>query len=266
MDAWLHGRRVEEAAAGVGKKWTDELEANAHLHGSLDKLSANAVRAETRILDSQTRLGSPDDPITEGLRRLVRSARKEIFAQTPYVVLSEEGVRVLEDAARRGVAITILTNSPVSSDNALSQAFFLEQWPEILARVPTLRLYVSGREHNLHAKAVTFDGEVALVGTYNLDPLSMAFNSEVMAATWSNDVARITDLDARRAIERGAPDILEYRIVRNPDGSAAHDDNGAVRVAFGPRDHCTPEQWLALAAYWGALRASKEFVGFSPLL
>lgn len=96
-------------------------------------------------------------------------------------------MRLLEEAARCGVAITIVTNSPVSSDNALSQAFFLEQWPELLARMPTMRLFVAGRA-NLHTKAVTFDGQIGMVGTCNLDPLSMAFNSEVMAAMWSREV------------------------------------------------------------------------------
>ena len=77
-----------------------------------------------------------DDPITRSLIRLVRSARKEIFIQSPYLVLPREAVDVLAEAAGRGVRITILTNSPLSSDNAMSQGVFLEQWPELLARVP----------------------------------------------------------------------------------------------------------------------------------
>jgi putative cardiolipin synthase len=113
---------------------------------------------------------------------------------------------------------------------------------------------------------VTFDGQVALIGTYNLDPMSMAFNSEVMAASWSTEVARLTDLAARRAIERGPPEVFEYRIARGPEGEPVLGEDGRPAVAFGPSNHCTPEEWTALAAYWGVLRASEDFIGFSPLL
>jgi cardiolipin synthase C len=264
MGDWLHGRPVD--ASAIDAALMQQLESNPKLKGRLREPPPPPVRADTRIVDSKPRFNSPDDAITKALQRFARAAKKSIFVQTPYVVLSEEGVVVMEEAARRGVAITILTNSPVSSDNALSQAFFLEQWPRLLARVPTLRLYVAGQGHNLHAKAVTFDGEVALIGTYNLDPVSMAFNSEVMAVTWSREVARLTDSAARRAIERGAPEVFEYRIARRADGQPELDEHGQPVVVFGPSDHCTPEEWTALAAFWVMLRASEEFVGFSPLL
>ncbi|HYB98902.1 MAG TPA: phosphatidylserine/phosphatidylglycerophosphate/cardiolipin synthase family protein [Candidatus Limnocylindrales bacterium] len=264
MDRWLHGKDPE--AADDSADWLAQLREHTRLRGALLREPAPPLRAETRILDSHTRFNAPDDQITEGLWRLVQAATREIFVQTPYVVLSEQGVRALEDAAARGVAITLVTNSPVSSDNALSQAFFLEQWPELLARVPTLRLFVAGREHNLHAKAVTFDGEVALVGTYNLDPVSMAFNSEVMAAAWSQQVAGQVEATARAAIARGAPELFEYRIERDSAGRAVRGEDGRVAVRFGPRDHCTPEEWAALGAYWTVLKAAKDFVGFSPIL
>jgi cardiolipin synthase C len=264
MADWLRGREVQES--GLDPAWIQQLRSSVKLRGKLREPEPAPVRAETRIVDSRPRFNSPDDAITEALQRLARASRKSMFVQTPYVVLSEEGVKVLEEAAGRGVVITILTNSPVSSDNALSQAFFLEQWPKLLARVPTLRLFVAGQEHNLHAKAVTFDGQAALIGTYNLDPMSMAFNSEVMAASWSPDVVALTESAARRAIERGAPEVFEYRIARNEDGSVLLDERGEPTVEFGPSNHCTPEEWTALAAYWGVLRASEDFIGFSPLL
>jgi putative cardiolipin synthase len=262
MDDWLGGRTPDTAACDG--PWLEQLQQNPQLRGAFRAPTKDAVQAETRIVDSPGRFNSPDDPITQALMRLVAAAEKSIFMQTPYVVLSETGVQLLEQAAQRGVSITILTNSPVSSDNALSQAFFLEQWPEILSRVPTLRLFVAGDEHTRHAKSVTFDDTLAMVGTYNLDPVSMACNSEVMAASWSPELVRLVELPARRVIERGEPAVFEYRIRRRPDGSAELDDKGKAVIAFGACDHCTPEEWTALTACWSAVRAAKDFVGFSP--
>jgi putative cardiolipin synthase len=268
MDAWLRaGPAGTGAAPDEAGAWRAEIEKLGDLRGALHRAEPTAFEAELRVLDSPVRVGgaTTDDPITEGLVRLVESARHTILIQSPYLVLSKEGAEVLAGAGRRGVATTILTNSPVSSDNALSQAFFLEQWPEILARVTKLRLFVAGREHNLHDKIAVFDDELALVGTYNLDPTSMALNSEVVAAAWSAEFARAVAKEPRRIIAAGSPNVYEYTIARDGAGNPTRDADGHLRITFGPRDHCTPEQWVTLGAYWTTLKAVKEFTGFSPL-
>src|SRR5690606_34280136 len=154
----------------------------------------------------------------EGMTRLLQSAREEVLIVSPYLVLSKEAVAELAEAGARGVAITVLTNSPLSSDNALSQAFFLEQWPELLARVPGLRIYVVDRPGTLHPVVAVFDRRVTLVGTYNLDPISMQVNSEIMAAVWSEEFARQAAALPRAQIERGPPLTYEYRIERDARG------------------------------------------------
>ncbi|MGH7897389.1 MAG: phospholipase D-like domain-containing protein, partial [Candidatus Binatia bacterium] len=262
--------RVGRLDATLAKKLRDtlpgfeeDLRERPRLAGSLRRRDERTLSAETRIVDSQTRERSSDDPITQAIVRLVRSSSRRIVLQSPYLVLSEEAVELLADAARRGVKITILTNSPVSSDNALSQAFFLEQWPEILARVPTMRLFVGGTKHTLHSKAGVFDGRVSMVGTYNLDPTSMMVNSEVMALVWSERFADGVERVTRRMIERGPPHAYEYRIRRGPSGEAVRDEDGKPIVAFGPKDHADPERWTSLNVFWKGLRAA-EWVGVSP--
>jgi cardiolipin synthase C len=270
MDAWLRDRPVtaegDEPIEAAAARWTEELAKYTEIRGLLgDRSEEPTGVAETRILDSRTRFGSPDDPITQALARLVQAAREEIVLVSPYLVLSEEAVGLLEAAAKRGVAITILTNSPVSSDNAISQAFFLEQWPRILARVPRLRLWVGGEKTTLHSKVAVFDRTLALVGTYNLDPTSMAMNSEVTAAVWSRSFAeRVRKIPLER-IGAGAPTVHEYRIERDADGEPVLDEDGAPKVAFGPHDHTDPNRWKALAAYWTLLRAAERIPGFSPI-
>jgi phosphatidylserine/phosphatidylglycerophosphate/cardiolipin synthase-like enzyme len=260
MDVWLR-----EPNEDPRSPWLDKLRKHERLRGKLRAEGAAAIRAETRILDSQTRFDSNADPITKGIIRLVRAAKREILVQSPYLVLSDDAVSHLEAAARRGVKITILTNSPVSSDNALSQAFFLEQWPELLARVPKLRLFVGGRRHTLHSKAAVFDEELALVGTYNLDPTSMAMNSEIVAAVWSRSFARQVAAHPRRMIAAGAPSLYEYRIRRDARGKPLRGDDGKPRIEFGPEQHCSPAEWKSLLTYWSLLRAADTVPGFSPV-
>ncbi len=271
MDAWLHGQAVpEETSAAIrskGLSWLDDLAKFPRLRGALRrKPAAGSIAAEVRLLDSRPRLLESGDPISVALLRLVQTASDEIVLQTPYLVLPKEVVRVLENAAARGVRITVLTNSPLSSDNAPSQAFFLEQWPELLARVPTLRLFVFGDRHNLHSKAGAIDGRLMLAGTYNVDPFSMAVNGEVIAAAWSEPLARQLRAKTQRLIASGPPVVYEYRIARDEQGRPKRDGDGKVVVAFGPKDHSRPEQWKSVTGLWKLLRVAKKVPGTSRLL
>ena len=270
MDAWLRGRPVpEETRAAIRKKgfsWLDDLAKLPRLRGALTGKTARPVVAEVRLLDSRPRLLKSGDPVSVSLLRLARSAKSDILLQTPYLVLPREIVSVLEEAAARGVRITVLTNSPLSSDNAQSQAFFLEQWPELLARVPTLRLFVFGDRHNLHSKVGTIDDRLVLIGTYNIDPFSMAVNGEVVAAVWSEPLARQVRAETQRFISGGPPVVYEYRIARDGQGRPERDGDGKVVVAFGTETHATPEQWKDVKRYWTLLRIAKKLPGTSRLL
>lgn len=270
MDAWLKGvppePQTDERIKALGLAWRTELAKYPRLRGILSR-AAPAVdsQAETRFLDSRTRLAMREDVIGEGIARLSLSSRHAILVQSPYLVLSKKAVDMLADVGGRGVKILVLTNSPVSSDNALSQAFFLEQWPELLARVPNMRIYVTGRSRTVHTKLAVFDDQVSLVGTYNLDPVSMEINSEIMAAVWSNRFAKQTAQHPRALLARGAPLVYEYRIKRDAAGRALLDENGKPMVSFGPEDHADPAQWRKIQLYRNMLRAAEKIAGFSPL-
>src|SRR5213075_1428389 len=123
MDAWLKGVTLDPKAVermrALGLSWREEIAKYPHLRGKLerDAPAPNAV-AETRFLDSRTRLERHEEIIGEALARLAQSSHSQILIQSPYLVLSQEAVDMLARVGARGVKITVLTNSPISSDNA----------------------------------------------------------------------------------------------------------------------------------------------------
>jgi cardiolipin synthase C len=265
MDAWLTGDEAALAGDPDAAPFLEELRReHGALRGALSGPVEAADRAEVRLLDSAPRRIAFDDQITEGLRRLLGAARREVLIQSPYLVLSDEAVELLTAASERGVTLTIITNSPTSSDNAVSQAFFMEQWPHIVARVPGLRIFVRGDGHNLHGKTIVVDGQVAVVSTYNLDPISMSIDGELAVVAWSDDFARRVAAPVRRVIDQGAPTTYEYRIQRDADGAPLRDADGAPRIEFGPEQHTDPTRWKSLTAWLTTIRAMKE-VGFDPV-
>ena len=269
MDAWLKDQPLDAASEKKIKalrlSWIADLAKYPGLRGALQRPIEPEAEAKVRVLDSRTRLEAQPDIIAEALQRLILSSRKRIIVQSPYLVLSEQALTILTAAGKRGVKIVVFTNSPISSDNALSQAFFLEQWPELLARVPNLRIFVTGERRTLHSKLMIFDDQVSVVGTYNLDPISMGINSEIVAAVWSHAFAKKVAAHPFIWIGRGPPQAYEYKIKRDARGMAIRGEDGKPIVAFGPENHAAPEEWRLIQLYWTMLRGAEKIPGFTPL-
>lgn len=220
-----------------------ELASYPELAGSRARYQAHATAtrsAETKILDRTSAADPEVNDFTTALVQLAETAQKKLTIQNPYVVLTEPMVQGLERAAKRGVEIEIVTNSPASTDSAVTQAFFLQDWPTVLARVPTAKIFVFTGERKMHAKVAVVDDDVTLVSTFNMDLLSSRINGEVGALMWSKEIA--SDLRQSIADDRADPrnGFFEYRIRKNDDGSAML-VNGKPVIEQGPADHLSQD-------------------------
>lgn len=269
MDAWLSGRPLgPEAArsiAGTGTSWADELGRWPRLNGVLNGARlGQPIEAETRVLDSLPRPGSAADAVTRSLVRLFEASSDNVLMESPYVVLTERAAAMLDDTGERGVEMTLLTNSPLSTDNSLSQLYFREQWPRLLAAVPQLRLYACGTKHNIHSKFVVFDDQVTLVGSYNLDPFSMLVSGEIAVAAWSRELAEEVAARPQAMIVSGPPLVYEYKIERDDDGEPVLDALGSPVIEFGPADHTDSGEGPLYGLRWTLLRAVPWLTGLPP--
>lgn len=204
-----------------------ELAQHPHLANRGD---VPAVPGEALVLDKATSL-SPEHPdeLTSAVLALIRSAHREVVIQSPFFVLSAAVRKELVAAAKRGVVIHWHTNGPTSTPDIFTQVVLIQEWKANLAAIPTLRLYVSRGPRQVHSKVMIFDGEVALVGSHNLDPLSEEVNSEVGLLVRGAEFARAN----RAAIEPDLTAAIEYRIRLLSDGT--------VEEVVGPSHHVPAE-------------------------
>ncbi len=245
-----------------------ELCAYAHLRGSKEAAAKLPMdEATISVLDktAQSNTGAQDD-IGPSLTALVAAAKKRIVIENPYLVMTEGMLEALEVASRNGVEITILTNSPLSTDSDITQAFFLEDFPYILARLPTARIFVATGSRKFHTKSATVDDQVAWFSTYNLDLLSGNINSEVGAALYSRAAAtRLRErLDLDMSERRNG--FLEYTIKRDPETRQAILRDGKPIVDFGPDNHLSKqvlEYYRKMRRTWTGRR--RRFDLFAPL-
>ena len=182
------------------------------------------AKADVKIIDQE---GAPSAPMGKrhnemapALVHLFRGAQNELIIQNPYVVLTENMVQLFEELAQRGVKIKIVTNSPESTDSAITQAFFLNQWANVMARVPTMEIHVATGDRKFHAKCFTIDGEVSGDLSYNADLLSGLVNGEVGAISRSAEIAGDLAKHIKEDLANPINEFKEWTIKRGADGRA----------------------------------------------
>lgn len=119
----------------------------------------------------------PDGPshaFEKILMALIHAANKRITLLSPYFMPTEGVVLSLEAAVRRGVQVQILV--PHRSDHWLVDAASKSWYWDLLQG--GIQIWET-TESFIHAKQVTIDGEVALIGSANMDERSFRLNFEI---------------------------------------------------------------------------------------
>jgi cardiolipin synthase len=104
---------------------------------------------------------------------LFHAARHDIVITTPYYVPDESMQRALCASAWRGVDVTLIV--PARNDSLVVGAASRSYYPELIDAGVHLYEYPLGL---LHAKTLTIDGEITLIGSANMDRRSFELNYE----------------------------------------------------------------------------------------
>ena len=104
---------------------------------------------------------------------LMYTARRELVITTPYYIPDEPMQSALCACARRGVDTTIIF--PARNDSWIVGAASRSYYDDLLAAGVKVFEFEGGL---LHAKTLTLDGEVTLIGSANMDRRSFELNYE----------------------------------------------------------------------------------------
>ena len=131
-------------------------------------------------------------------------AQRSLDIISPYFVPGERGAEFLEDLARGGVRIRVLTNSLAATDVAVVHSGYAKRRCRLAragVRLFELKPVAEGRQRKdkpdsmssaarLHAKTFAADGERIFVGSFNFDPRSALLNTEMGLVIRSATLAR----------------------------------------------------------------------------
>jgi len=122
--------------------------------------------------------------IKNGYLRMIASAQKSIHIQTPYFIPDASMLDMLQIAAASGVEVNIMI--PDKPDHPFVYWATMYHVGEMLNSGANVYLYRNGF---LHAKTIVVDGEIASVGTANMDNRSFRLNFEVNAFLYDRAIA-----------------------------------------------------------------------------
>lgn len=151
--------------------------------------------------------------VSRALAGLIRNAEQSVLVQTPYFVLTDGALEMLEDLREEHPEIEFRasTNSLASIDIFPAQAVTYRQKRFVIDRLGILLYEFKPRPEDmttyierhaelasrtqseprlcLHSKSVVIDGELSGVGSHNLGPRSAETNTEVMLLVWDREFA-----------------------------------------------------------------------------
>jgi putative cardiolipin synthase len=194
---WNATRSVEELTG----KFPVHYSVDERLVGRVNELEESVAEitfrpALCRFLHNRPRFA--ESYILQAYLKLIANAERELLISNAYFVPTPALAAALDDAARRCVAVTLLTNSPETNDlpeismvgrGHYKSLLAVNDSPEVEAcpnKDAGLQIWEwIGRaegdpvqQGTTHAKFAVADREVALVGSYNFDPRSEKLNSE----------------------------------------------------------------------------------------
>lgn len=121
--------------------------------------------------------------IKRGYLKMISSAKKNIYIQTPYFVPDSSIIESLKNAIFSGVDVRIMI--PCMPDHMFVYWATYSYVGDLLKSGAKIFIYNNGF---LHAKNICVDGEVASVGSANFDIRSFHLNFEVNAFIYDGNV------------------------------------------------------------------------------
>ena len=144
----------------------------------------------------------------EVFQSLLFSARREIVITTPYYIPDDSLQNALCATAYRGVDTTIIF--PARNDSWIVGWASRSYYADLLAAGVKIYEYEGGL---LHAKSLTIDGELLLIGSANMDRRSLELNYENNILVYDPDLTEAMRTRQREYIERSR-DVTVGQVAR----------------------------------------------------
>jgi len=149
----------------------------------------------------------PFENARDVVNALIHAARRKVVLTTPYFVPDDATLSALRIAALAGVEVQLILSA--SNNQRLTAWAQDSYYQDLLASGVKIALY---RPHFLHAKHLSVDDNIALVGSINLDIRSFALNAEIGLLCYdAGVVARMREVEADYLADADVIDMATWQ-------------------------------------------------------
>ena len=170
----LEGRDLADVGNGAGRA---VVGTPAPRHGRPD-----AVVNAMQIIPSGP--GYPTEPNLRMFLSLIQTAQRRVSITSPYFIPDEALLSAMTTAAYRGIDVELFVGK--ESDHFIVNHAQRSYYSALLAS--GVRIYRYPAPTVLHAKYMTVDDDVTVIGSSNMDFRSFALNYEVMLLAFGGDL------------------------------------------------------------------------------
>ena len=193
-----HLRIRGQAASDVANAFVDYWNMARRGQRALPQPSNRPWESAVRVTRNVPSIGVY--PIRYTYLEAIDRARERIWLTHAYLIPDDDLIFALVEAADRGVDVRIIV--PAESNHIVADWISRGFYATFLRRGVRLFLY---QDAMVHAKTGTADGRWSMIGTANLDRLSLTGNYEINAEILDADLARemedIFVMDASNCVE-----------------------------------------------------------------
>ncbi|MDM8518806.1 cardiolipin synthase [Anaerolineales bacterium HSG6] len=161
---------------------------------------------KTGTIPAQTLPSGPTYDM-ENFQRLVinmlYAAKERVVITTPYFLPDQQFMHAVETARLRGVEIEVIVSQRDQLLVGLGQSAFYQDMLDAGVKIHKYMVAL------LHAKHMTIDDQIALIGSSNIDVRSMALNFEVNVLFYGPKVVEMLQVEHKRYIENSELITLE---------------------------------------------------------
>ena len=129
--------------------------------------------------------GTSNDANQKIILEAIHQAKRKVEIVTPYFIPGEALALALQNAALKGVKVTLLL--PEKSDSQMVNYAARRYFDDLLKSGVHILMYNKGM---LHTKSITIDDELTVFGTVNMDMRSMHLNYELMLLVFDKEFSR----------------------------------------------------------------------------
>ncbi len=128
---------------------------------------------------------------------LIHGAQQRVVMTTPYFVPDEALLQALQTAVLRGVEVHLVTNK--LADQMLVSLAQRSYYEELLESGVQIHLY---KAKFLHAKHLSIDSDICLIGSSNMDIRSFQLNNEISVLIYDTGVTNVLAAEQQRVLRR----------------------------------------------------------------